>query len=537
MRLKPYIQGLCASSKKLAFTDPNASYQLAEQALTLAKEFKLKSLEGHALFHKAYACRVMSDYANGLTYAFQALDIFEAIGDNEGLYKVHNIIGIVYFYYGAYSDAHEHFMSALDLLSKHQDHNVESSVLNNLGEIYREAADFDQALAYYERALVITMQQNLTFNTAAILLNLGEVEFHRQNYELSTNHVKKAYEIVLANNHILEQGEAESKLGRALRATGDFEAARAYYVMALDKFEKMSNKYYLVDLLIEMAILDEAMGMNPVKNYLEALDASESAGLEKKVVAIYKHFAEYYERKGAFEKALEYFKQYHSKTVEIDATNLSKRLEILSVEFEYYKHKSEHNQFKQLTEKLSREVALTRSELDAIKMNNQSLHRETLIDELTQVYNRRGIEHQLSEWFANSPTFEGAVFLMDIDYFKKYNDQWGHIKGDHCLREVASAIGELTSDDCFIGRYGGDEFIAVAKVDSYEEALAVGERIRNSVAHIGDMDKVTLSVGGYFGKVTHNDIWTKIEHADTHLYQAKESGRNNLVVGGTGCEH
>lgn len=530
MKISTYIEALCSLSKKRAPIEPKSAYELANQALNLAVQFKLTKWEGYALFHMAYACRVMSDYANGLTLSFKALDIFETIDDIIGLCKVRNIIGIVYFYYGAYSDAHEHFLVALDLLKEQDDYNVESSVLNNLGEVYREAGENDQALVYYHKALVITMKHQLAFNTAAILLNIGEIKYQRKHYNTSTDYVKRAYDIVLKEGYVLEQGESESKLGRAMVAIGDYTAARQYFVSALAKFEKVSNKYYLVDLLIEMAILDETMGMNPIKNFIEALETAQNANLEKKVSIIYKHMATYYEQQLMFDKALEFFKKYHYKMAEIEASNLSKRLEILSVEFEYYKQKSEDNQFKQLTEKLSREVAMTRGELESIKENNQSLRYETLIDELTQVFNRRGIQHQLSEWFKTELTFMGAVYLMDIDRFKQYNDEWGHIKGDHCLMQVASAINELPHKDYFIGRYGGDEFIAFAKVNSYDDAQTLGEHFRTCMTNIGDMGSVTLSVGCYFGKLDEAGIWNRIDQADMQLYKAKESGRNNLMV-------
>ena len=532
MKLTIYIQGLCAESKKQAFIDPKSSYSLANQALGLAQEYGLDKWRAFAMFHMAYACRVMSDYSNGLILAFKALDIFEKIGDTEGLYRVRNIIGIIYFYYGAYGDAQEQFLLALELLKATPDYNVEASALNNLGEVYREAGNYAQALSFYEKAYVLSVEHGFIFNQAAILLNIGEVQHQMGDINASVKNLRDAYEIVLRENHILEQAESESKLGRAMMVMGDYEAARNYFITALEKFNRMKNKFYLVDLLIEMGSLDEAMGMNPSKNYLEALEIAQSSNLEKKIGILYKKMSEYYERHTIFEKALEFFKLYHNKLAEIEASNLSKRLEILSVEFDYYKQKTENNRFEQITEKLSREVLQTKKELETIKSSNLSLKYETYMDELTQVYNRRGIQNQLRQWFEENQAFTGVVFLMDIDRFKQYNDRWGHIKGDQCLADIAVAIKMLPFENYFVGRYGGDEFIAFAKVQSLSEAEKIGEAIRSSKAVVWDDDQVTLSVGGWFGVLNETNVWDCIDKADQQLYASKKEGRNKLRIEG-----
>lgn len=530
MKLTIYIQGLCAESKKQAFIDPKTSYALANEALGLAQEYGLDKWRGFAMFHMAYACRVMSDYANGLILAFKALDIFETIEDTEGLYRVRNIIGIIYFYYGAYGDAQEQFLLALDLLKISPDYNVEASALNNLGEVYREAGNYEHALSYYESAYKLSVDHGYIFNQAAILLNIGEVQHQMGYINESVNNLKNAYEIVLRENHVLEQAESESKLGRAMMVMGKYDAARNYFITALEKFNRMKNKFYLVDLLIEMGDLDEAMGMNPTKNYFEALEIAQSSNLEKKTGILYKKMSEYYERHNYYERALEFFKLYHNKLAEIEASNLSKRLEILSVEFDYYKQKTEQNRFEQITDKLSREVSQTKKELEIIKSSNLSLKYETYMDELTQVYNRRGIQNQLNQWFEDERVFSGVVFLIDIDHFKQYNDRWGHIKGDQCLTDIALALKMLSYENCFVGRYGGDEFIAFAKVQSLSEAEKIGEAIRSSKAVVWDDDKVTLSVGGWFGSIDKTNVWNLIEKADKQLYASKKEGRNKLRI-------
>lgn len=167
-----------------------------------------------------------------------------------------------------------------------------------------------------------------------------------------------------------------------------------------------------------------------------------------------------------------------------------------------------------------------------------ALLRMSNTDYLTGLDNRRAVDQRLrtywNEWQGEGRGF--AAMLVDVDFFKKYNDGYGHIQGDHCLITVANTIREAVEPHGgSIGRYGGEEFIVLARVSSRADVATLAEKIRGTVESLGVPHAerrdgtaiVTVSVGAAF---TRDHIGTKLEkiihEADRALYSAKAHGRN-----------
>jgi diguanylate cyclase (GGDEF)-like protein len=168
--------------------------------------------------------------------------------------------------------------------------------------------------------------------------------------------------------------------------------------------------------------------------------------------------------------------------------------------------------------------------LDALRY--QATH-----DDLTGVWSRGTTLHLLKcelERGARSGTSTG-VLMIDLDHFKKINDTYGHLSGDAVLRAAASRISIAMRSYDFVGRYGGEEFLAVLSNCNNEELQAVAERARQAVAEspisAEECDiSVTASIGGV---VTVSKIEEDVEllsTADSALYEAKRSGRNRVVI-------
>lgn len=524
---------LLDDAKKLALENPKKSFKLAKKVKEIAETQGLEVQKAYAYFHMSYACRVMSEYSNGLDYAFRALDIFKRENDIAGISRIKNIIGIIYFYYGDFTSALEYFITALELLGDEQDPTRESAILNNIGEVYREANQQDKALEYFERALKISVDNELVLNASAIYLNIGEIYFLINDKIKSLEYVTKSYDLTSINNNVIVRGEAETKLGRLMFLNKNYQKAEKYYISALERFNKVNNKYYLVELLINYATLKEAQGLNPRKYLLEALNLSIESGLASKASLLCKMLGAYYERIEDYKTSLGYYKSYHLKEKEVEASNLSKKLEIISIEFKYHKEKNEHLKFKNMSKKLEREIADSNKELEEIKKQNASLIEVSHLDELTQIYNRRGIKQMLDKHVGSDKSYLDAVLMFDIDHFKKYNDSCGHVKGDKCLEIITSSLKKLPYKDYFIGRFGGEEFICYMKVKSKAEAKNVGESIRSQVEAL-DLNyqegKITISVGGMVGYMDTMEMPYIIEQADKAMYVAKDSGRNTVNI-------
>ena len=178
---------------------------------------------------------------------------------------------------------------------------------------------------------------------------------------------------------------------------------------------------------------------------------------------------------------------------------------------------------------------------EALEKANKQLILFSAVDWLTGIANRRSFDELLDkEWNRGlSEQISVALVLIDVDFFKNYNDSYGHQAGDECLRHVAAAIiGQLSGRGNFAARYGGEEFVVVISDTSIDEAIKVGEDIRSAVEElripsgIGNMcPYVTISVGIH-SVVPSEDMSSDelVRAADFALYQAKTSGRNMVKV-------
>ncbi len=169
---------------------------------------------------------------------------------------------------------------------------------------------------------------------------------------------------------------------------------------------------------------------------------------------------------------------------------------------------------------------------------NKTLLHLSLFDQLTELANRRHFDETLDKQFklAKREKKPLSVIICDIDFFKRYNDTYGHQKGDQCLTAVAKALQDSTSRPTDLAcRYGGEEFTFVLPDTNLNGAKVFAEKVRNAVAalsieHTGSTIApfVTLSLGVamYNGQFKNGDEITQA--ADEALYRAKENGRNRV---------
>jgi len=178
---------------------------------------------------------------------------------------------------------------------------------------------------------------------------------------------------------------------------------------------------------------------------------------------------------------------------------------------------------------------------DKLQDANKELERLSIEDALTGISNRRRFNDLFEmEWKrARRDKSLLSVILLDIDFFKPFNDNYGHVAGDECLKKVAVALKSVMKRPVeFVARYGGEEFVALLPETSLDGAKIVAEALRKSVEEVNvphDFSQATNHVTVSLGIAT--DIPTTdmtpaqfLNRADEALYQAKESGRNRWVV-------
>ncbi|MFB2896391.1 diguanylate cyclase domain-containing protein [Aerosakkonemataceae cyanobacterium BLCC-F50] len=187
-------------------------------------------------------------------------------------------------------------------------------------------------------------------------------------------------------------------------------------------------------------------------------------------------------------------------------------------------------------------IAIQQAELyHQLKIANQELKNLVNIDSLTQVANRRRFdEHLQQEWLRlrreQAPL---ALILCDVDYFKLYNDTYGHPAGDKCLQQIAKTLGQITKrPGDLVARYGGEEFAIILPNTPLSGAIYIAEEIQKKVKELAIAHHsskvsniVTLSLGvACIIPSIYSSATTLLTCADRALYQAKEQGRDRVLA-------
>lgn len=197
-------------------------------------------------------------------------------------------------------------------------------------------------------------------------------------------------------------------------------------------------------------------------------------------------------------------------------------------------------EYARLLKQLRRVTKIYDKATENLNSSKQDLLDKVHIDALTGIYNRRYLDDSLARLMNTLCRFHLSVgiLMIDVDYFKRYNDTYGHSEGDECLRMVAKTISEslLRSED-FAARYGGEEFLVVLPNTDESGARVMANRILEQIRHLciphtaSDVaEYITVSIGvTAAAPLTGKEASLLVQQADGAMYQSKKNGRNRYT--------
>jgi diguanylate cyclase (GGDEF)-like protein/hemerythrin-like metal-binding protein len=203
--------------------------------------------------------------------------------------------------------------------------------------------------------------------------------------------------------------------------------------------------------------------------------------------------------------------------------------------------------FVRLSQRLSTTIAESRRAHEALEQSHRQLEALSITDGLTGLANRRRFDAVLAQEHARHARSEAimSLVMLDIDHFKAYNDCYGHVQGDECLRQVARVIaGSIVRSADFAARYGGEEFVCILPDTEQGGAIAIAEKMRRGImalamphAASATADCVTASFGVVTIRCTGQETASVVvEIADAMLYKAKANGRNRVEADASRCD-
>ena len=186
------------------------------------------------------------------------------------------------------------------------------------------------------------------------------------------------------------------------------------------------------------------------------------------------------------------------------------------------------------------ELQRANEEIGSLKAQLQQAENQAYVDQLTKLYNRHAFDKQLYQLTTKEGVAENVcLVLADLDHFKSFNDDYGHVIGDRVLQRMGEIIQDYCPDNAIGARYGGEEFAVIISNASIEESVEVAETLRQKLQQIRvkvkNSDKVLNNISASFGVARFNPtetLETFIDRADQALYRAKDNGRNRVEVYG-----
>lgn len=519
--------------------DPAEALGILKQALKEFRKQKRNDLLAETYYYIAEcnfrvgnARQIVNNAMQGIAY------IRQSSGMERLLPKCYNMAGIGYSSAGEYNVCQQYYLEALKYARNLGDVRTELSVQNNIGALFLQLGDYREASKYinsvFEKSTKRMYDSNFNELTAkekadrrdmylVAFMNFADMFYHEEDYDAALRALDKIEETLDGSEDFIYVNNIFTIRAKAFLGLDDIESAR-YALEGLftrvTKGEDFSEMTELFEDFLELTeILLQKGEAELAWEVLEIMRrVCEVVENVSRWVSYFGQLAQYYAAYGSQEEYLHACAQYHNYGMENG--NEMKRSILLSVK----------NQ-------MEIEKALELRKIQDERAEEMRLLSET--DELTGLLNRRSFNRLSQTYFtsAGNDLKHFGLVMLDIDYFKQYNDHYGHVAGDNCLKFISKVLKDNEREGFLASRYGGDEFIIIVRDRTDDEIRTYMQDILEGVdaAHIEHVmsaidDHVTVTLGGINGipskKHTLMDI---VQLADEALYEAKAQGKNRAV--------
>ena len=536
-------------------------------------------LAAHAKNNLGLTYWQVSEYDSALVYYKSALKDYNDLGNEFQIAYVNNNIGVNHYQVGAYESALRHYFVSLEIREKLGDNNGVALVLNNIGKTYRRLGKEDEAHSFFNDALTICKQTGDKMVLGYTYYNIGEILEGDEQYKKALSHYEKSLSYYQSNDDFMGLVLCLNAISSVSNKLGDYDRALDMSARAYEIADRIDNKEGIAQALYNTAetyagqgYRDRALGL-----FGRALLVSREMKLRELTRDIYRNMSDLYAADGSYREALEYLSLHMSlgdsllneassrnmstlkimyETERRDRENMLLRHEnrnrqaiierergiillvsvllvsVLGLSFVLYRQNCQKRDANRKLERVNRELIEQRCEIE----------RLAITDDLTGLYNRRYFFTRMNEELDRAQRYRTSIscIMLDIDYFKKINDQYGHVTGDTVLAETSRLLKSVCRTSDIFARYGGEEFVVLLPETDSDAAIHAAEKLRNMVryhcfiADTGETFSISISLGVVTMRHTekHDGPWRDdiVKYADKALYTAKHSGRDRIGV-------
>ena len=472
-----------------------------------------------ALYSRGFLLGIQGSYATGLVDLRRAQVLYDQLGRQYDALSCRDSIATLYSRMGDNAEAAHLYAEVLRMQRQAGMVREQAVTLHNLARTYEDSRQWNLAQHTFAEALDLAQGLKYSRVQAYALRGLAAVKVARKDAAGALDDLARATALQSATPDARLAAQINLEKGRALHLAGRLAESQAALQQARGVFKSADSAAELGNTDSELALVEAALG----EWHAAYLDQTEAAQQREQLLS----------------------------------RQLDQRFAILKIEYDTAAQQQENRA-------LLRQNAATGSALEqsrrvrqlqgvviamgialgavliwlVILNRGRALRMGSLAmtDELTQAPNRRAVLVMLSNLLKRPEAAPCAILIMDIDFFKRINDQHGHAAGDEVLKLVADAVRTTTLPPAFFGRLGGEEFLIVLPDAEMAEARRFAEVLRQNVAAINTRAAipghagVTTSVGLTVSIAGTDDPGSMLARADLALYAAKRSGRNCVRV-------
>jgi len=504
----------CEGTIRETAGDNASARDLYERAVQVATETTDNEMLAGALFSRGYLMGVQGQYAAGLSDLKRAQSVFEEINLPDHALTALNAIAILYNRMGDYAQAIHIYERALKAQRAAGMRREQAVTLHNLGRAHENLLEWDAAGQGFEESLAISRELSYARGEAYALRGLGAVANAKGDPTTALTTLERA--------SILQRQTPDARLHAQI------QLARG---IALHQLRRLSAS---VDALQEaLAVFQKADSLTELRaTHAELAGVLADVGNWREA---YDHLAK------AKETAERQFRnqidqRFTTLKVEFDTASKEKENALLVRENEAnQKALEQERRARSLQATVILLIVVLAALLATLAIHQWRTTRRmrtlAMTDELTGVPNRRALLARLAPLVEAPSGRIHAMLIIDIDHFKRINDQYGHPEGDEALKLVAARLRAEVVEPAFIGRLGGEEFAIVVPDSDAEAGRQLAERFRESVMTIDTQRwladrRLTVSIGLTVSRLAGDTSSHMLQRADAALYEAKRSGRN-----------
>ncbi|WP_157071703.1 diguanylate cyclase [Steroidobacter denitrificans] len=507
----------CAGAILETVGDNERAGELYDQAVAVAEQTGDREMLAAALYSRGYLQGLRARYAAALMDLKRAQAIYEQIGLPHHALTSLNGIAIMYNRMGDYAQARDIYAEALKEQRAAGMYREVSVTLHNLGRAHENLLQWNNAQEAFQQALKISRGLKYERGEAYALRGLASVAIGQGDPKGALTILDRAAELQRRTPDARLDAQIQLARGIALHHLNELPESAAALIHALDIFEQAESHQELLATYSELAAVQAAMGQWQ-QGYLQLLSAQKTA-----------------ER--LFRNQID--QRFATLKVEFDTAGKDKENALLLRE-----NLANQNALAQARRARHLQAAvIVLTAMLTVLLATLAIHqwRTTrrmrvlaMTDELTGVPNRRAVLSRLPALLKQSAS-RCSLLIIDIDYFKRINDEHGHSEGDEALKLVAARLREGIREPASIGRLGGEEFVVLLPDTRIDEACALAERFRQQIMAIDTRRwaadrRITVSIGVTMSLALGDTPSAMLQRADAALYDAKRTGRNCVRV-------